>query len=38
MGHEMGHYVLGHVWQLVLLGTVLALFGALGDPPHGGTS
>jgi STE24 endopeptidase len=28
MGHEMGHYVLGHTWQLVLLGTVLALFGA----------
>jgi len=28
MGHEMGHYVLGHTWQLVLLGTVIALFGA----------
>jgi len=28
MGHEMGHYVLGHTWQLVLLGTALALFGA----------
>jgi STE24 endopeptidase len=28
MGHEMGHYVLGHTWQLILLGTVLALFGA----------
>ena len=27
MGHEMGHYVLGHTWQLVLLGTGLALFG-----------
>ena len=28
MGHEMGHYVLGHTWQLVLLGTALARFGA----------
>ncbi|MEO6195651.1 MAG: M48 family metallopeptidase [Thermoanaerobaculia bacterium] len=28
MGHEMGHYVLGHTWQIVLLGTVIALFGA----------
>jgi STE24 endopeptidase len=28
MGHEMGHYVLGHTWQLVLLGTALSLFGA----------
>jgi STE24 endopeptidase len=28
MGHEMGHYVLGHTWQLIFLGTVLALFGA----------
>ena len=28
MGHEMGHYVLGHTWQLILLGTALALFGA----------
>jgi STE24 endopeptidase len=28
MGHEMGHYVLGHTWQLVLLGTAFALFGA----------
>jgi STE24 endopeptidase len=28
MGHEMGHYVLGHTWQLVLLGTAIALFGA----------
>jgi STE24 endopeptidase len=27
MGHEMGHYVLGHTWQLVLLGTAIALFG-----------
>lgn len=28
MGHEMGHYVLGHTWQLILLGTAVALFGA----------
>jgi STE24 endopeptidase len=28
MGHEMGHYVLGHVWQLILLGSMIALFGA----------
>ena len=27
MGHEMGHYVLGHVFQGILLGSVLALFG-----------
>jgi STE24 endopeptidase len=25
MGHEMGHYVLGHVWQLVALNAVLLL-------------
>ncbi|MFY9825435.1 MAG: M48 family metallopeptidase [Thermoanaerobaculia bacterium] len=28
MGHEMGHYVLGHVWQLILIGSAVALFGA----------
>jgi len=28
MGHEMGHYLLGHTWQQILLGTALALFGA----------
>jgi STE24 endopeptidase len=28
MGHEMGHYVLGHTWQLILLGSAVALFGA----------
>jgi STE24 endopeptidase len=28
MGHEMGHYVLGHTWQLILLGSAIALFGA----------
>jgi STE24 endopeptidase len=27
MGHEMGHYVLGHVWQLIALGCALILFG-----------
>jgi STE24 endopeptidase len=27
MGHEMGHYVLGHTWQYILLGSALALFG-----------
>ena len=25
MGHEMGHYVLGHVWQLVALSSLLIL-------------
>jgi Zn-dependent protease with chaperone function len=25
MGHEMGHYVLGHVWQLVVLSSLLIL-------------
>ena len=25
MGHEMGHYVLGHVWKSILLGAGLAL-------------
>jgi Zn-dependent protease with chaperone function len=31
MGHEMGHYVLGHVWQLVTAASILilvALYGA----------
>ena len=27
MGHEMGHYVLGHVRQFILLGPVVVLFG-----------
>lgn len=27
MGHEMGHYVLGHVAQIIVLGAVLVLFG-----------
>jgi STE24 endopeptidase len=27
MGHEMGHYVLGHTWQLIILGSALALLG-----------
>ncbi|HEX3551969.1 MAG TPA: M48 family metallopeptidase [Thermoanaerobaculia bacterium] len=27
MGHEMGHYVLGHVFQLVALASLLVLFG-----------
>jgi Zn-dependent protease with chaperone function len=27
MGHEMGHYVLGHTAQLIVLGTALALLG-----------
>jgi STE24 endopeptidase len=25
MGHEMGHFVLGHVWQLLALSTILVL-------------
>ncbi|MGQ0736391.1 MAG: M48 family metallopeptidase [Acidobacteriota bacterium] len=25
MGHEMGHYVLGHIWQLLALSTVVLL-------------
>lgn len=28
MGHEMGHYVLGHTFQLIALGSLLALLGA----------
>ncbi len=27
MGHEMGHYVLGHVAQIIALGSALVLFG-----------
>ena len=27
MGHEMGHYVLGHTYQLIALGSALILFG-----------
>jgi|CXWL01.1.fsa_nt_gi Zn-dependent protease with chaperone function len=27
MGHEMGHYVLGHVWQGIVIGTLLILLG-----------
>jgi STE24 endopeptidase len=27
MGHEMGHYVLGHTFQLIALGSALILFG-----------
>jgi len=27
MGHEMGHYVLGHTWQLILLGSAFTLLG-----------
>jgi Zn-dependent protease with chaperone function len=27
MGHEMGHYVLGHTFQLIALGSALTLFG-----------
>ena len=27
MGHEMGHYVLGHTFQFIVLGTALALLG-----------
>jgi STE24 endopeptidase len=27
MGHEMGHYVLGHTLQLILLGSAVVLFG-----------
>ena len=27
VGHEMGHYVLGHTWQIIALGTALALLG-----------
>ena len=36
MGHEMGHYVLGHVWQLIALGSRPDPLRPLGDPPHGG--
>lgn len=30
VGHELGHYVLGHVWTSVLLSSVLTLLGLLG--------
>ena len=30
VGHELGHYVLGHVWTSVLLSTVLTLIGLFG--------
>jgi Zn-dependent protease with chaperone function len=30
VGHELGHYVLGHVWTSVLLSTVLTLVGLFG--------
>jgi STE24 endopeptidase len=30
VGHELGHYVLGHVWSSVLLSTMLTLLGLLG--------
>lgn len=30
VGHELGHYVLGHVWTSVLFSTVLTLLGLLG--------
>jgi STE24 endopeptidase len=30
VGHELGHYVLGHVWTTVLFSTALTLLGLLG--------
>jgi Zn-dependent protease with chaperone function len=30
VGHELGHYVLGHVWTSVILSTVLTLLGLFG--------
>jgi len=30
VGHELGHYVLGHVWTSVLLSTALTLIGLFG--------
>ena len=27
MGHEMGHYVLGHVWKVMLVGSLMLLVG-----------
>jgi STE24 endopeptidase len=30
VGHELGHYVLGHVWTSVLLSSVLTVLGLLG--------
>ena len=35
MGHEMGHYVLGHVWKSILFFSALILVDALRDSPHG---
>jgi Zn-dependent protease with chaperone function len=30
MGHEMGHYVLGHIWQLIVVTSVLLLLALYG--------
>jgi len=30
VGHELGHYVLGHVWMNILLGSALTMLGLLG--------
>lgn len=30
VGHELGHYVLGHVWTSILLSSVLTILGLLG--------
>lgn len=30
MGHEMGHYVLGHVWQLIVVSSLLLLIALYG--------
>lgn len=30
VGHELGHYVLGHIWTSILLSSVLTILGLLG--------
>ena len=36
MGHEMGHYVLGHTWKLIALLSATDHGCAVRHPPHGG--
>ena len=35
MGHEMGHYVLDHIWKLLAVFSVLIAGAAVCRPSHG---
>ena len=35
MGHEMGHYVLGHMWKLVAMFAIVILLTLFGNSSHG---